>query len=99
MAFLDSIANEGLGLALITAWEVRNGIGRLLSSWHQNSLFGRFQTFTDELFEDRIVDWTLAEARECVCIMKDKLRHGEPLDDHFLTPFTLPQRPAEVSPA
>ena len=28
-AFLDSIADEGLGIASVTVWEILNGIGRL----------------------------------------------------------------------
>ena len=28
-AFLDSIADEGLGIASVTIWEILNGIGRL----------------------------------------------------------------------
>ena len=28
-AFLDSIADEGLGLASVTVWEILDGIGRL----------------------------------------------------------------------
>ena len=31
-AFLDSVANEGLGLASITVWEVLDGIGRLAAA-------------------------------------------------------------------
>ena len=47
----------------------------------------RFQDLVDELFEDRIVDWTLADARACAQIMEDKRRRGEPLDDHVPDAF------------
>ena len=80
--FLDSIADEGLGLASITVWEVLDGIGRLAPGRRRRSLAGRFHDLLDELFEDRIVDWTLADAQVCARIMEDKRRRGEPLDDH-----------------
>ncbi len=80
--YLDSIAEEGLGLASITVWEVLDGIGRLDPGRRRRGLADRFQDLLDELFEDRIVEWTLADARTCARIMEDKRRRGEPLDDH-----------------
>ena len=41
--FLDSIADEGLGLASITAWEVLDGIGRLDPGRRRRDLADRFQ--------------------------------------------------------
>ena len=86
-AFLDSIAEEGLGLASITVWEVLDGIGRLTPGQRRRGLTERFQDLVDELFEDRIVDWTLADARTCARIMEDKRRSGESLDDHVPDAF------------
>ena len=86
-AFLDSIAGEGLGLASITVWEILNGIGRLPSGHRRDSLADRFHDLLDELFEDRIVDWSLTDARACARIMEDKRRRGEPLDDHVPDAF------------
>ncbi len=86
-AFLDSIADEGLGLASVTVWEVLDGIGRLAPGRRRRGLADRFRDLLDELFEDRIVDWTLADAQACARIMEDKRRRGEPLDDHVPDAF------------
>lgn len=86
-AFLDSKAENGLGLASITVWEILNGIGRLDPGRHRRVLAGRFQDLVDELFEDRIVNWTLDDARACASIMEDKRRRGESLDDHLPDAF------------
>ena len=82
-AFLDSIAEEGIGLASITVWEILNGIGRLAPGRRRNDLAERFRDLLDELFQDRVVDWTLADAQACARIMEEKRRRGEPLDDHL----------------
>lgn len=86
-AFLDSIEGEGLGLASITVWEILDGIGRLPAGRRRDGLAERFQDLLDELFEDRIVDWSIADARACARIMEDKRRRGEPLDDHVPDAF------------
>ena len=87
VTFLDSIADEGLGLACSTVWEILDGIGRVVPGRRRRGLTERFQDLVDELFEDRIVDWTLADARACAQIMEDKRRCGEPLDDHVPDAF------------
>ena len=57
-------------------------------SYHDTvGLADRFHDLLDELFEDRIVDWSLADARACARIMEDKRRRGEPLDDHIPDAF------------
>ena len=81
-AFLDSIADEGIGLVSITVWEVLDGIGRLAPGRRRRGLADRFHDLLGELFEDRIVEWTLADAQACARIMEDKRRRGEALDDH-----------------
>ena len=86
-AFVDSIAEEGIGLASVTVWEVLDGIGRLAPGRRREDLSSRFQDLLDELFEDRIVDWSLADARECARIMEEKRRLGEPLDAHVPDAF------------
>ncbi len=86
-AFLDSIADESLGLASITIWEVLNGIGRLDPGRRRRDLADRFQDLVDELFEDRIVEWSLADAQACARIMEKKRRRGEALDDHVPDAF------------
>lgn len=85
--FLDSISDEGLGLASVTVWEVLDGIGQLDSGRRRRGLADRFQDLLDELFEDRIVEWSLADAQACARIMEDKRRRGEPLDDHVPDAF------------
>ena len=86
-AFLDSIADEGLGLSPVTVWEVLDGIGRLAPGRRRRGLADRFHDLLDELFEDRIVEWTLADAQACARIMEGKRRRGEALDDHVTDTF------------
>ena len=86
-AFLDSVANEGLGLASITVWEVLDGIARLAPGRRRDSLSTRFHDLLDELFEDRIVDWSLDDAKACARVMEEKRRRGESLDDHVPDAF------------
>ena len=81
-AFLDAIEAEGIGLSSVTVWEVLDGIGRLAPGKRRRGLSDRFHDLLDELFEDRIVEWTLDDARACARIMEDKRRRGEALDDH-----------------
>ena len=86
-SFLDSIADDGIGLAAITVWEILDGIGRLEPGRRRDDLASRFQDLLDELFEDRIVDWSLGDARECARIMEEMRRLGEPLDAHVPDAF------------
>ena len=86
-AYLDSIAGDGIGLSSVTVWEVLDGISRLAPGKRRRGLADRFQDLLDELFEDRIVEWTLADARACARIMEDKRRSGEALDDHVPDAF------------
>lgn len=85
--FLDLIADEGIGLASVSVWEVLNGIGHLAPGRRRRNLVARFHDLLDELFEDRIVDWTHADAQACVKIMEDKRQRGEALDDHVPDAF------------
>ena len=86
-AFLDSIESEGIGLASVTVWEILDGIGRLSPGKRRVNLATRFQDLLDELFEDRVVDWSPADAQACAQIMEDKRRRGQPLDDHVPDAF------------
>lgn len=86
-AFLDSVAGEGIGLSSVTTWEIFNGIGRLEPGRRRDDLAERFRRLLDELFEDRILDWTLADARVCADLMEAKRRRGESLDDHLPDAF------------
>ena len=86
-AYLDSIAGDGLDLASITVWEVIDSIGRLAPSKRRRGLADRFHHLLNELFEDRVVEWTLADARACARIMEGKRRRGAALDDHVPDAF------------
>ncbi len=87
--FLDSIETQGIGIASVTVWEILDGIGRLSPGRRRESMTARFHDLLDELFEDRIVDWSLADAQACARIMEDKRRRGEPLDDHVPDAFLV----------
>ena len=86
-AFLDKIADQGIGLASITVWEILNGIGLLDPGRRRDDLAERFQNLLDDLFEERIFDWTSDDARECARIMEAKRRRGEALEDHLPDAF------------
>ena len=68
-AFFDLVADEGLGLASVTTWEVFDGVGRLDPD--------RFQNLLDDMFEDRIVEWYLTDAQASAHITEEKRRRGE----------------------
>ena len=81
--FLNGIASEGIGLASITAWEILNGISRLEPGQRRERLAERFQWLLDDFFEDRLFDWSVADARACALVMEEKRRRGESLDSHL----------------
>ena len=81
--FLDRVAAEGIGLTAIIVWEFLNGIGRLDSGRRRAEIAERFEGMLDDFFEDRVLDWTRADARVCAHVMEAKRRQGEPLDDHL----------------
>ena len=81
--FLDGIAAEGIGLSAVAVWEVLNGIGRLDPGRRREDLAERFRGIVDDLFEERVLDWTVADAGACALILEKKRRRGEPLDDHL----------------
>ncbi len=81
--FLDRIAGQGIGLASITVWEILNGIGRIEPGERREDLVRRFEGILDSLFQERVFDWTDADARVSAQIMEAKRRLGEPLDGHL----------------
>ena len=81
--FLDAIASGGISIATVTVWEILNGIGRLNPGRRREALAARFQNILDDVFEDRVLDWTAADALACAAIMEVKRRLGEPLDRHL----------------
>ena len=78
--FLDAIAHEGIGVSTITIREILSGIGRLTTGQRREELATRFQNILEDVFEDRVVDWTASDALECAVIMEIKRRMGESLD-------------------
>ena len=83
VGFLDSIADQGLGLAAITVWEILNGVGRLPAGRRRDELQTRFRGIVQTYFEDRVLDWSVGDAEACARLMERKRRSGEPLDDHL----------------
>lgn len=86
-AFLDRIASEGMCLSPVTVWEIFNGVGLLDEGRRREDISRRFEDILDEVFEGRILDWTLTDARNCAVIMEEKRRGGESLDDHLPNAF------------
>ena len=81
--FLDAIAIEGIGISTITTWEILNGIGRLNPGRRREALAARFQNILDDVFADRVVDWTASDALACAVVMEVKRRLGEAHDRHL----------------
>ena len=54
--FLNRIADEGIGLAAVTVWEILNGAGQLDPGQRRDDLAERFQLLLDDFFEGRIFD-------------------------------------------
>lgn len=78
--FLDTIAREGFAISVVSAWEILNGIGRLPGGRRRENLAFRFRSLLEEVFEGRVVDWSLADAEACARVMEAKRRRGESLD-------------------
>lgn len=81
--FLDGIWPQGVAVASVTVWEILNGIRRMDAGRRREHLDERFRAVLDDLFSERILDWTLADAEACARVMESKRRRGEPLDDHL----------------
>ena len=81
--FLDRVGRKGLHISAVTIWEIHNGIGRLDSQSRRADLAARFEHVLHDIFNDRILDWTAADARECARIMEERRRLGAPLDRHL----------------
>ena len=81
--FLDAIAAQGIGLSSVTVWEILNGIGQLDHGQRRLDIAERVQGLLDDIFEERVFDWTAADAQACARIMELKRRRGEPLDSHL----------------
>ena len=78
--FLDAIAHEGIGISTVTIWEILSGIGRLTAAQRREELAMRFRNMLEDVFEDRVIDWTASDALECAVIMIIRRRMGESLD-------------------
>ena len=80
---LQLAAHGGIGIAVVTVWEILDGIGRLAPSRRRSDLHSRFQRVLGELFDGRVFDWTQADAEACADLMEAKRRSGESMDDHL----------------
>lgn len=76
---LGAIPRHGVGLSCVTAWEILNGIGQLEPGRQRTNLAERFHSVLLGL-EERVLDWTVADARVCADIMEARRRRGQPLD-------------------
>ena len=76
---LSAIPQQRVGLSSVTAWEILNGIGQLEPGRQRTNLAERFHSVLHGL-ENRVVDWTVADARVCADIMEARRRLGRPLD-------------------
>lgn len=82
--FLDrELRREVLGLAVITVFEILNGIGRLPGGQRRDTIAAGFEGVLTHLFDNRIIAWDEAAARASAVIMEKRRRMGESLDDHF----------------
>ena len=82
--FLDRESRqEVFGLAVITVFEILNGIGRLPEGQRRDTIAAGFDGVLSHLFHNRIVAWDEAAARASAAIVEKWRRMGEPLDDHF----------------
>ncbi len=81
--FLDSAGGGGLHVSAITVLEILNGIRNLARNPRRDDLGRRFRNIMTLIFEDRVLDWTAADAEESARIMEEKRRLGEPLDSHL----------------
>lgn len=77
---IDRLAPFGIGLSSVTAWEAFNGIGLLEPGRRREDLARRFQRLLDDLFQGRVLPWTIDDARSCARIMETRRREGRPLD-------------------
>lgn len=80
---LNLLAEDGTAISSITVWEILNGIGRLAPGHRRDDLLNRFLGVIGELFEERVLDWSAADAEACAEVMEDKRQRGEPLDDQL----------------
>ena len=70
-------------MAAITVWEILNGIGQLDPGQRRAHLVERFQLLLDGLFEDRIFDWSVADAQADTGLRTDDRQypgHYQPRD-------------------
>ena len=86
VALLATIPRRHLGLASVTVWEVLNGIGQLEPGRQRTDLAERFHSVLFRM-DDRVLDWTLADARLCADILEVRRRLGRPLDSQLPDAF------------
>ena len=80
LEFMDRLDVRSLAIATVTIWEILNGLGRLPEGRRRITLTARYRLFEAELFGDRVLPWTLEDARNCAEILEIRRRMGRPLD-------------------
>jgi len=84
--FLNTIPLPGVALASITVWEILNGIGCLEPARRRTELRERFGAVLQG-FEDRVLAWTVEDARACAALLETRRRLGRPLDEQLPDAF------------
>lgn len=83
VSFLDSAAPEGMGVSVISVWEIFHGIRQLPAGKRRDDLDFRFRTLVLEMFENRVFPWEAEDAKACADLMEHKRRLGESMDSHL----------------
>ena len=86
-AFLDKIADQGIGLASITVWEILNGIGLLDAGRRLTPSPSGFRTCSTTSSRRGYSIDLRRRLEECARIMEAKRRRGEALEDHLPDAF------------
>lgn len=76
---LNRIPRQEVAIASVTVWEVLNGLGRLAIGQRRTELTQRFNSVLRG-FDDRVLPWTLEDARACADLLETRRRLGRPLD-------------------
>ena len=76
VSFLDSAAPEGMGISVISVWEIFHSIRQLPAGKRRDDLDFRFRSLVLEMFENRVFPWEAQDAKACADLMEHKRRFG-----------------------
>ena len=77
--FLDTILTEGTGLSSVTVWKILNSIDLLDQGKRREDIARQFQNLLDDVFEERILEWTEAMPRSAPALWKQSVAEENPL--------------------